>query len=309
MNYPLHNLVDDKEFEKIIASICEEILGTGTIIFSEGKDGGRDAKFNGRANKFPSESNPWEGKIVIQVKHTIKPFASCSDPDFQCILKKEIKNSLISLKKNKKIDYYLLFTNRRLSGLQDAKIEDFLDSDVKIDNYIIGDEKIQLWLRQNTKIVKTHNLDKLLLPLQFYEEDLKEIIIAFSETKAQPVKIKQIEDLISRIDIEEKNKLNKLSKEYFNNVLKKSYSEFSRIENFLEDPKNILYKNYYDNTIADLQEKIIIHRSEYIAFEEIFNYLYEYVFQNNQEKLKDKRNLIRIFLHYMYHNCDIGIEE
>ncbi len=44
IKYPLHYL-DDKEFENLVALICEKILGTGTIVFSDGKDGGRDALF------------------------------------------------------------------------------------------------------------------------------------------------------------------------------------------------------------------------------------------------------------------------
>ncbi|MCD6394467.1 MAG: hypothetical protein J7M40_13290, partial [Planctomycetes bacterium] len=56
--YPLYNL-NDKDFEDLSSLICERILGTGTIVFSTGKDGGRDAKFTGKANKFPSEAAPW----------------------------------------------------------------------------------------------------------------------------------------------------------------------------------------------------------------------------------------------------------
>ena len=40
MRYPLYDL-SWQEFENIVISICEEILGTGTIKFADGKDGGR----------------------------------------------------------------------------------------------------------------------------------------------------------------------------------------------------------------------------------------------------------------------------
>ena len=43
LKYPLHNMNDD-DFEKLSALICEKILGTGTIVFSKGKDGGRDER-------------------------------------------------------------------------------------------------------------------------------------------------------------------------------------------------------------------------------------------------------------------------
>src|SRR3972149_11327699 len=100
MKYPLHEL-NDKEFEKLVALICERILGTGTITFSDGKDGGRDAKFIGKANSFPSETKPWEGRFVIQAKHTTKPIASCSDSDFNTILKKEVKKVKVLKEENK----------------------------------------------------------------------------------------------------------------------------------------------------------------------------------------------------------------
>ncbi len=106
IKYPLHNLVD-KEFETLVALICEEILGTGTIVFSDGKDGGRDAKFTGTANRFPSEADPWNGKFIIQAKHTTKPEASCSDRSFNTILKKELPR-LRKLKEDGKVDCYLL---------------------------------------------------------------------------------------------------------------------------------------------------------------------------------------------------------
>jgi hypothetical protein len=100
MKYPLHDLSDEK-FELLVVSICEEILGIATMNFSPGKDGGKDAVFNGRAIKYPSESKPWEGKFVIQAKHTTRPSASCSDADFRRILKDEVIKKLIPLKNDK----------------------------------------------------------------------------------------------------------------------------------------------------------------------------------------------------------------
>ncbi len=69
-------------FEELVVKICHEILGFGTISFSSGKDGGRDAIFDGTAQRFPSEADPWAGAFVIQAKHTEKADASCSDSDF-----------------------------------------------------------------------------------------------------------------------------------------------------------------------------------------------------------------------------------
>ena len=186
---------------------------------------------------------------------------------------------LKNLKDDGKIDFYLLFTNRKLSGLEDPKIEDLIEENMGIPSCILGVERIQLWLQKFHEIPKILGLNKLFLPLEFYEQDLQEIVIAFSTSSPQisQKKVKIILDDLTRIPIEEKNALNKLGKEYFDNILKKSTSYFSEIKLFLEDPQNDEYKVMYDNTIADLQEEIIIKRDEYIAFEEILNHLYKII--------------------------------
>ena len=156
MKYPLNEL-SSVEFENVVASICEEILGTGTMVFSEGKDGGRDAKFTGKANCFPSKASPWNGRIIIQAKHTVKMGASCSESDFSTTLKKEV-SSIKALKDTEKLDYYLIFTNRKLSGVQDPKIEDFITDELDVENVVIGEERIQKWLQDYPSIVKKNNL-------------------------------------------------------------------------------------------------------------------------------------------------------
>ncbi len=243
MKYPLENLTDT-EFETLVALICSEILGTGTVIFTDGKDGGRDAKFYGKANNFPSKSKPWDGKIVIQAKHTDKINASCSDSPFQTILKKSVLPAIKKLKTDEKIEYYLLFTNRKLSGIQDAKIEDIFDEKTEIENRLIGLETIALWLTQYPNIAKTLNLNKLLLPLSFDENDLKEIINSFSKVDKKKGDLPKI----PKRDIEKKNEINNLSKEYFNNVIKRNLLYLEQIREFLTNPINAEYLGKYENT-------------------------------------------------------------
>lgn len=307
MNYPLHELAW-QEFESVVTSICEEILGTGTITFSDGTDGGRDAKFSGTANNFPSSASPWSGKFIIQAKHTTKANASCSDNDFKTILNDEI-NSIKKLQEADKLDNYLIFTNRKLTGIQDPKIEDLIDGELNVNNQVIGEERIQKWLKDYPVIVKKHNLNRLLLPLQFYEEDLKEIIVTFSNIDFSGEEIQEIKRKNDKIIIKEKNKLNKMSEIYFNNSFKKSIKEFNEIEKFFKSPKNRKLTKQYDNTISDIQSKILVKRDEYNTFEEILEYLYDYMLNTHELVLKNDRRLIRVFFHYMYFHCDIGVME
>ena len=303
MKYPLENLTT-KEFENLVALICSEILGTATIVFSDGKDGGRDAEFQGTANHFPSDSAPWSGKIIIQAKHTQRNNTSCSDSDFQSILKTSVIPAIKKLKRHNEIDYYLLFTNRKLSGVQHPKIEDIFDTKTEIENRVIGLEQIEFWIAKYPIIVKTLKLNKLLQPINFNENDLKEIINSFSKIN----KKKRALPEIPKRDIEKKNELNKLSAEYFNNVIKKNLLYLEDIRMFLTNPMNAEYLGKYENTIGDINEEIIIHRNEFDKFDLIFKYLYSFIVENNPE-LTSNRNLVRLFLHYMYYNCDIGINE
>jgi len=307
MKYPLYNL-DDEAFADLVAIICEEILGFGTIVFSKGKDGGRDAKFTGTANEIPSKADPWSGKFIIQAKHTIKPTASCTDSDFQVILRKELPK-IKSLKKAGKIDYYLIFANRKLSGLQDPKIEDLIDGNVGVPNMVLGIERIDLWLKTHPQIAIKANLNRLLMPLQFYEDDLRNLVLTFAGAKITKSNISAIEDEFCGMPITEKNKLNKLSEEYFKEVFKKSVDDFARIEAFLQDPKNDTFLTMYQNTVSDIQEEITINRTDYNAFDEVLNHLYKIVLDTGNNALKKNRRLIRVFLHYMYFHCDIGAKE
>jgi hypothetical protein len=307
VKYPLYNL-DDEGFADLVAVICEDILGFGTIVFTKAKDGGRDAKFTGTANEIPSKAAPWSGKFIIQAKHTTKPTASCSDADFQRILKEEL-SKIDTLKKEGKIDYYLIFSNRKLTGLQDPQIEDLINESVDVQNMVFGIERIDLWLKTYPQISTKANLNRLLLPLQFYENDLRNLVVAFAEAKIAKSDIAAIEDEICGIPITEKNKLNKLSEEYFNGVFKKSVDDFARIGAFLQDPKNETFLTMYQNTVSDIQEEITIKRTEYCAFDEILNHLYKIVLDTGNIALKNNRRLIRVFLHYMYFHCDIGAKE
>lgn len=63
--------ISSKQFENLIIHLCYKLLGFGTKTFSDGADGGRDARFDGTANEIPSRNTPWSGLTIIQAKHTV----------------------------------------------------------------------------------------------------------------------------------------------------------------------------------------------------------------------------------------------
>ncbi|MCL2245655.1 MAG: hypothetical protein FWC10_00865 [Lentimicrobiaceae bacterium] len=307
ITYPLHDL-NDQTFENLSILICNKILGAATIPFAQGKDGGKDGRFIGKANCFPSEAQPWNGRIIIQAKHTSKENASCSDSNFQTRLKNEVIPAILKLKQNNEIDYYLLFTNCKLTGKQDSNIENILNSQTNIPNLVIANEKIQQFLHEYPDIVRTANLINLLKPLEFDESDLKELIIEIHKAIKQSTPATHCVDF-TKIDLEEKNRLNQLSQSYFNEVIKKDFDNFNLIETFLSSPINASLKDLYDDTISELNAKITLRRNEFAEFENMLDYFYNYVISNDLNSFKYKKRLLRTLLNYMYCNCDIGKKE
>lgn len=303
MRYPLHYQNED-DFENLVTLICKKILGEGVIPFAKGRDGGKDGRFTGTANSFPSESVPWSGKIIIQAKHTTKIQASCSDSDFNTIIGEEIKK-IKDLKSKGEIDYYLLFTNRKLTGGADSKIVERIKKETGIENNIIAEEKIQHYLIQFSDVVKMAGLNKLLMPLEFDETDIREVVLAIKKALKSKDTSSPIADF-SKPELSKKNQLNNLSDDYFSGLIQPEFADFSRIDVFLSDPINEEVKEWYEDAISDLNAKITIHRGKYDGFEEIIDDVYDKVISQSGSSLKGNKRLVRTLLHYMYCKCDIG---
>ena len=302
IKYPL-NYQNEDDFENLVTLICKKILGEGVIPFTKGRDGGKDGRFTGTANCFPSENDPWKGNIIIQAKHTEKIQASCSDSDFNKIIGDEI-DKIKNLKSKGEIDYYLLFTNRKLTGGADSIIVKRIKDETGIENNLIAEEKIQQYLIQFPDVVKMAGLNKLLMPLEFDDSDIRDVVLAIKDA----LKAKDVRPIIdfSKPELTKKNELNNLSEDYFSNMIQSEFADFSRIESFLSDPINEEVKEGYEDAISDLNAKITIHRDKYGGFEEIIDDVYDKVIGQSGDSLKGNKRLVRTLLHYMYCKCDIG---
>lgn len=314
MKYRLELLSDD-DFEKMVNTICEKILGTGVISFRKGKDGGSDGRFSGTANNFPSNSGNWSGEFVIQAKHTDNPIASCSDYGFEKKIVPEEIEKLKKLKASGELDNYLLFTNRKFTGVKGKNIRKEIIDRVGIDNVeIIGIETINSYLSSNKDIVKQYGLDKYNIPFDFSDEEIKQLIIEFKrqypdiedDIKEEVARVKYDYEKIS---IALKNEKNQLGETYYTEViLSNSLQYFDKIDTFLENPINKDLKDYYFDIVDELRDLIIVKREDFGAFEEIFVFIYKSVCESNDSRLKGKKRYVNTFLHYMYHTCSIGLK-
>lgn len=307
MDYRLENLSDD-DFEKLVNTLCQKILGTGIVSFSKGRDGGRDGRFTGTANKYPSESSKWSGKFIIQAKHTTDYNGSCSDNPFYgnqtSLINSEIEKVKV-LKANNEIDNYLLFTNRKETESRENAVI-YIKSKTGLSCVdIIGKETVHSWLSQNKDIVKQFGLDKFTMPFEFYDKDIRELIVIFHDTLPDLVKGEIL--TLDRPSIEIKNQINSLDKSYYENIILTDLDRYEKqILDFLQNPINTEFAQFYEETSLELKRVIESNREKFGDFKNVFDFLTKYLTDKKPEKLKKYRNTIPAFFHFMYYHCDIG---
>lgn len=310
------NHISEDDFEKLVVDLCNNLLGIGVLSFTKGKDGGKDGSFNGSAQSFPSSMAPWSGEFIIQAKHTTKIEASCADNDFfsnkTSTINDEIKR-LVQMRdeKGQTFDCYLLFTNRKLPGAIHTAIRKHLQDGLGISNAeIIGLETLTRYVEQRPELIKRYQLVRYLMPDQFYESDIRDVIVLFSNNTSwidtPPVKDTTPFEFAEK---ERKNVLNNIDEAYFSEIKSHSLKFFQSIEAFLQDPRNQQYRAKYVNTVYELRGYIQKHSDTY-SLKDMMEFIIETITgADTDSDVFRVRALVRVFVHYMYWNCDIGRKE
>lgn len=308
-DFRLYELSND-DFEDLVVKVAADWLGEGITPFAPGRDGGRDGKFTGKANKFPSFSQPLDGKFVLQAKHASSPNASYSDKKFQRSLKVEEYPRITKLIKNDLCEHYILFANRKLSGQAEEKIhKDLISLGLKT-AHIIGVERLHQELESKRDLAERLPNAKDAQPFSFQPDEIIEVISAlhaYSDGHIDDAfdSAKSFDTISIKT---KKNPLNRLSKEFYAQVIEaESMLHFAKIERFLKNPRNAEYRELYHDAADELKQKLIAERDQFEDFDRVFTFLYDKV-QSQRPGLRGKRRLVSILLHYMYCNCDIGVK-
>ena len=310
MRYPYEDL-DDSAFERLVVQCMRKLFGPGVQSFAAGPDGGRDARFQGTAERFPSAASPWSGLTVGQAKHTAAINAHYSDPDFSStaptsILSEEIKR-LKKLKAADELDFYILFSNRRLGGVTGPRLEQRLATEVGLDKQnvqFLGVERLDDLLHEHSDILRLAKIDPVDNPLLPSSQDLAEVILAIA---AQLAPAQAEPHPTQRISYAEKNELNAMSEEFAKELNKRCLPYTRKIEDFLAVPENAEVVARYDAAVEDFQLKIIARRADYQSFDDVFNHLVDMLVKRDSVLAgRGRARLVRIMLFYMYWHCDIG---
>ncbi len=310
-NYRIYEL-DYSSFEKLCSRICVNVLGEGFVNFASGKDGGRDGIFNGTAKDLPSSAAPLSGKFVMQAKYTARANASCSEGQFfKTILDKEI-SKIKRLVDSDELEHYFILTNRTLSAGHEKKIKDKIQSAVpSLSSVTIwGMEKLHLHLDSHRELHEEFGFDQPRTPLNVFPEDLERVISKFRDfipVKSPEDKGKNKKDFLY-VNIDKKNEINGLSDEYCKYIKEDSEKHFQRIMDFLKDPKHGRSEILYSDTALDFKGMIINRRGDFNTFDDVLETIYQESYSKLQQKGVAKR-LLKVFIHFIYFNCDIGKKE
>ncbi|MCD8455592.1 restriction endonuclease [Xylella taiwanensis] len=266
------------QFEALIVSLCREMLGIGVKGFTKGPDGGCDAKFIGTAECYPSKAAPWKGTMIIQAKHTNGYNCSCSDTDFysekskHTVIAKEIPR-IKKLRADQQLDYYMLFTNRRLSGIAEKDITTYISKqcDIPVASICLcGVDELERHLNDFPEAADKEKMHLYLMdaPLTVNSDLLAEIVEALARFKKDggEVLLRDASPTM-RVAYERKNTLNKMTEEYAKEWRNSFLKDTTQIRDFLAAPENRELMQKYQCVIDDFKFNIIAKRKDYDTLE------------------------------------------
>lgn len=315
MKYAYEDL-SPEQFERLVVFLCQKLLGVGVQGFATGRDGGRDAKFIGLAQLHPSTSRPWDGKVVIQAKHTNGFNKSCSETDFfnpksqNTTLGEEIPR-IAALKADDELNHYMIFTNRRLTAGTEQAIRLHLSRTCGIAEESIalfGLDDLERFLKSFPEIADQADLDPVDSPLIVSSDDLAEVVEALARQRGVFTEVADMPP-VPRTTYEEKNAINNMTADYARRIRIRYLKEAAQIRAFLAAPENDELLRAYEGIVEEFELKILAKRKDYQSFDDVMEYLLDQLFARDAVlRQRPHKALTRAVVFYMYWNCDIGTD-
>ena len=166
-----------------------------------------------------------------------------------------------------------------------------LDSLLKLEDYV-------------QKSINSKQPENFMSNLSIATEDIKDILDFLHEKEViQNIELISKENYKEYPGLKEKNNINKLSEDYFENAVLADMPAFKVFESFLKNPRNTIYCDKYYDITTDINNKLLFYQNHFTSFEEAIMNLYELI--TKKENIKRKK-MVYFLLHYMYCNCDIG---
>ncbi len=298
------------QFEELVVEFCVELLGNGVQGFVPGKDGGRDARFSGTAKLFPSDAAPWSGRIIIQAKHTELMNKSFSEADFSgesSVLSQEIPR-IRGLFERHELTFYMLFANRRLTGVTEENIRRRIGRETGLNDDCIrlfDTSELDRLVKRYPEAVARAGLNPAKAPADIDPNDLAEVITRIAAYKLDELMEGSAPPPEQRESPDEKNRKKGLRDAYFNNHIRPKMIDFPTIRQFFSHPANQPYVKLYEDISSELEAKLDAWSDPDVPYERQLEVLIDRLFQRDFDLRKNKQ-LTRTVVYYMYCNCDIA---
>ncbi|WP_146071043.1 ABC-three component system protein [Cryobacterium sp. Y57] len=304
--------LNEAQFEALVVQAAKLRLGKGVQGFAAGVDGGRDARFEGLADGFPSWARPWDKITIIQAKHT-NSYGYFSDPDFggtseTAVLTLELPRAK-KLHVDGKLENYLFYSNRYLTANANESLLNRISREIGIARenvHLCGIEALDEAFREEPRLAQLAGVNPVDGPLIVSSRELAEVVEAVAaaiDRSGSGTGVSKGPQ--ERTSLVEKNVLNSMTGNTSKRLMRNYGHLLRQIKTFLADPANARIRAIYDDCAEDFHFKIVAHREEHQTFDKVFSYLVDLLISRDS-LLGRNRSLTRGVVFYMYWNCDIG---
>jgi len=187
-----------------------------------------------------------------------------------------------------------------------GKFEFNKEDDVWDDNYLAKEiDKIkEIKKLQSISDFLEEYLTEYKFPERLFEADIKECISILKNGLGTSDKVREF---VKRDDefIEKKNILNNVSWDFFKKKIRGHLQYNQVIEGFLRDPINSTIQNDYFGVTGSIQDFYNDEKSKFSTFEDVFREIFSKL-NTYDTDISGVDTKIKIVLHNMYFNCDIG---
>ena len=181
---------------------------------------------------------------MVQAKHTNGLNKRFSDLDFfsensiNTVLAGELP-CIKRLRNDKKLDHYMLFSNRRLTGESESTIRAHISEECGLGEqsiYLCGVEQLELYLKRFPDVARIAEIDPIDSPLIVSPSELADLVEVLS--KHLPTVSAKLDSVpVDRVSYERKNQINNMTEEYARTLRSYDLKETQQIRNSCQTHK------------------------------------------------------------------------
>jgi hypothetical protein len=143
-------------------------------------------------------------------------------------------------------------------------------------------------------------------PLRFGWDDLRSVVVGLHEALSTGIGDQAAQYDLSSTDLDDKNRLNEVSAEYFDYMKTHQEPYFAQIQAFLSSPSNTRVSVLYFEVVDELRRKLALRKAEYGGFANMLDQFQQAAIDNAPAAFRGRRALLSALISFMYFNCDIG---